>query len=422
MRIGGDKYDNGNSISANDHGDLFVTGTFQSTAEFPGGEINNILSKGAGDIYIARYNIPKFSIVGYITFEGNPFDSVIVSDGNHSTMTGNDGLYEFKEVPNGTYTIVPSKKGYEFVPPSQQVTVKNITPNGVNFIAQFVLIPPVLVYPEDLATKVATSTALTWEATVGAKQYHVQVSRLPLFPDFILNDSTISGLSVSVPNLAVATEYYWRVRAADASHWSDWTVTRRFVTADSLPGQVILSTPQNQSSEQPIDQLFSWKILSGAGMYHLQVATNADFSTIVVEDSTTTATAKPVKNLQYATRYYWRVRGFVNGLWGTWSDIWNFRTSISNGVNDPADQQNSISLETIPSPVIGGTSLGISYSSVPPGNLSITSLLGETMFESSTNPISGFQTIDVSNWASGMYVVRLRIGTHSISKMCTIVK
>jgi hypothetical protein len=52
-RAGGNEYDEGRGIAVDGSGNVYVTGLFQSTATFPGTNLN---SGGASDVFIAKYN------------------------------------------------------------------------------------------------------------------------------------------------------------------------------------------------------------------------------------------------------------------------------------------------------------------------------------------------------------------------------
>jgi len=87
----------------------------------------------AVDFYPDHYH--HYSISGRVTdASGNPIAGVTVSAiGGPSATTGSDGYYTIRWLPAGTYTVIPSKSGYTFSPPSRTVTVPpNAT--GVDFM------------------------------------------------------------------------------------------------------------------------------------------------------------------------------------------------------------------------------------------------------------------------------------------------
>jgi len=52
-----------------------------------------------------------------------------------STTADSSGNYSFAGLPNGNYTLTPTKSGYTFSPTSQNVGVNNANPPAVNFTA-----------------------------------------------------------------------------------------------------------------------------------------------------------------------------------------------------------------------------------------------------------------------------------------------
>jgi hypothetical protein len=90
-----------------------------------------------------------------------------------------------------------------------------------------------------------STTPLTWEASVGAATYHVQVANSTAFTTTVVNDSTLTATTRNVGViLASGGDYYWRVRAKNVSGVSGWTTTRRFTAAviiAVLPGKLSLS-------------------------------------------------------------------------------------------------------------------------------------------------------------------------------------
>lgn len=49
------------------------------------------------------------------------------------TTTNAEGRYTFKRLANGTYTVMPSKTGCSFTPPSRSVTIAGASVRKVNF-------------------------------------------------------------------------------------------------------------------------------------------------------------------------------------------------------------------------------------------------------------------------------------------------
>ncbi len=68
---------------------------------------------------------------------GDAVAGATVTDGLHVDVTGADGLWEFADVPAGTYTVIPSLAGRVFTPPTIDATVNTTNGNstGNAFVA-----------------------------------------------------------------------------------------------------------------------------------------------------------------------------------------------------------------------------------------------------------------------------------------------
>jgi len=80
---------------------------------------------------------PSFSVSGTVTQSGLglPDAKITVSPGGLSALTNTDGTYAITGVPNGAYTLTPTKAGYSFSPPSLAVTVNGADETRYDFTA-----------------------------------------------------------------------------------------------------------------------------------------------------------------------------------------------------------------------------------------------------------------------------------------------
>lgn len=77
-----------------------------------------------------------YTISGVITDSGGyGLSGVIVTSGGYSAVTDNNGMYTISGVPNGSYTLIPSKSGFSFSPASRSATVSGSNLSGHNFTA-----------------------------------------------------------------------------------------------------------------------------------------------------------------------------------------------------------------------------------------------------------------------------------------------
>jgi hypothetical protein len=115
--------------------------------------------------------------------------------------------------------------------------------------------------------------------------------------------------------------------------------------ASPVPLTPILASPANDATNQALSVTLRWKRTIAASAFRLQVAKDAGFTTLVVNDSTITDTLKQVGPLESNVKYYWRVRAKNVAGYGGYSSSWNFTTSVSGtALISPAN--NSMALPT----------------------------------------------------------------------------
>ncbi len=90
---------------------------------------------------------------------------------------------------------------------------------------------PKTLSPTASAVAVSIRPTLTWNASVGATSYTVQLSVNAAFDSAIVDDSTVARDSFTVSGfLANNTLYYWRVKAKNSDGASAWSGVANFTT------------------------------------------------------------------------------------------------------------------------------------------------------------------------------------------------
>ena len=98
------------------------------------------------------------------------------------------------------------------------------------------------------------------------------------------------------------------------------------VTA-GVTGAGTLSAPANGATSTSTTPAFSWAAISGASSYRIQVATDAGFTNLVVNQTVSGTTFTPGTALANNTQYFWRVNG-INGCGeGAASSAFSFTTA-----------------------------------------------------------------------------------------------
>jgi len=156
--------------------------------------------------------------------------------------------------------------------------------------------------------------------------------------------------SLNIDILSYSSEYYWRVRASNPNGTGAWSETRSFTTIPDIPASPALLLPGDEAKDQPISPELKWKSVSEAVNYKLQVSTNADFTSLIIDLSEISDTVYPVTGLTNGTTYYWRVSAINAGGTGDWSEEWEFTTSHLTGKYEHTTEED---LLLYPTPVSG---------------------------------------------------------------------
>ncbi len=226
---------------------------------------------------------------------------------------------------------------------------KNI-PGTLGSAEQLSLTAPTLLSPSNNATNTSTTLQFTWKRVSSATSYRLQVSTSATFAGgFAVDDSTVADTTRQVAGLQQNTIYYWRVRGQQGGiagpYSSQWTLTTGIGTptpvAPSL-GATGLTSPVT----------LKWTAITGATSYHVQVATDQNFSTgIVVDDASLTDTIRQVSGLANGIQFYWHVLAANTNGSSAYSTTWNFATGLPAPVLvSPADNG-----------VVGGSSVVVRW-------------------------------------------------------------
>ncbi|MFQ5604489.1 MAG: YCF48-related protein [bacterium] len=240
--------------------------------------------------------------------------------------------------------FVDTQNGY--VVGEKGTIIKTTTGGGLT------LYPPILSSPLEGATELSTGPTLSWNAASGATSYRLQVSTSPTFSQTVVDQSGITGTSYQIAELENSTQYYWRVSAMYFEGESNWSNVWSFTTIIVPPPAPLLSSPSNDADNQLTTLRLRWQYVPGAIRYHLQVATDALFTTTVYDDSSVTSSSKKVDSLDINTAYYWRVRALNAFVYGSWSNVWSFTTisaaptapMLSRPSNGAANQKTTVYL------------------------------------------------------------------------------
>jgi hypothetical protein len=128
--------------------------------------------------------------------------------------------------------------------------------------------------------------------------------------DFFLSPGDGQGIFVDVVML-------------NRGFWANSNARENFMV--TLPPPV-LHAPPDLANGQPRNITLLWRRVFGATSYRLQVSMDPLFGSLLLDDSTLTDTAAVLNDLEYATKYYWRVRSESPSLTSLFSPTRSFTT------------------------------------------------------------------------------------------------
>jgi uncharacterized protein YegL len=183
-----------------------------------------------------------------------------------------------------------------------------------------------LISPLDDAINVPIDSKLVWKANTANSSYILQISTNENFTDFIV-DTTLTDTIYNCSHLGNFQLYYWRVKSFIANEQSNWSPFWRFTT---LMDTVKLISPADLTKNlaTPVNALWGKSIYNKD--YRLQTAEDYGFTNIKYDTLIHQATTADLKNLDYITNYFWRVRNESGDTLGYWSNIWQFKTGMSS--------------------------------------------------------------------------------------------
>ena len=161
--------------------------------------------------------------------------------------------------------------------------------------------------PSGPATNQPSNLALVVNKTADASRYQWQVSTLPTFSTFFVNDSTAD--TTYAGQFTGGQTFYLRVRGMNDLGASAFSGIDTF-TIMTPPGKTTLVSPANSAQNVMTDSvIFVWRFVSSAASYNLQLS-NVNSTTTYTGITDTTYM---VRGLARLTNYTWKVEAINPG-------------------------------------------------------------------------------------------------------------
>lgn len=204
------------------------------------------------------------------------------------------------------------------------------------------------------------------------------------------------------PVLQDATYYLIpRATSIDGGTYTVWY--EHIIDNFGMPVTPALSAPADNAAGLSTTPTLSWNTSSGATSYRLQVSTDVNFSSTVVDQSGLLTTSFQVMGLSNGTTYYWRVNATNSTGTSDWSSVWQFSTAgggsppAAPALSSPVD--NTVNLPINPTLVwnasSGATSYRLQVSTV--SNFS-TTVVDQTGLTATSLQVSGLSNSTTYYW------------------------
>ncbi|MGA9118390.1 MAG: T9SS type A sorting domain-containing protein, partial [Bacteroidota bacterium] len=238
-----------------------------------------------------------------------------------------------------------------------------------------------------------------------------------------LDDANLSDTTRMVRGLKGETRYFWRVRAGNAGGWGPYSRPQAVVTWQ--PAGPVLVFPANAQTDVLPTTLLRWKKSLVATTYHVQLARNQDFSTIVLDTTGLADTICATPRLSSYTIYFWRVQGMNVMSIGDWSAAYRFRTMIVEAVEpDDALPREYNLFQNYPNPFNPATTIRFALPRQIKVRMTIYDVLGRevSVLIDDTLAAGYHSVVWNANVATGVYFVRLQAGGYTATKQMLFLK
>jgi len=190
----------------------------------------------------------------------------------------------------------------------------NVTPRS-----QAVCAPTDAVFAVDIGSILGYIDPVTLSASGNPAGTSVGFSTNPVVP--------AGSSTMTIGNTGGAAPGNYTVEVLGVAPTSTHPFNVDLALSTSVPSSTALTSPANGAANQSARPTFDWAAASQAGSYRIQVATDAAFSNVVIDESGITDTEYThTADLMTNTGYWWRVRATNACGGGPWSAVWTFTT------------------------------------------------------------------------------------------------
>lgn len=229
--------------------------------------------------------------------------------------------------------------------------------------------------------------------------------------------------SIIINDFGFGDTYFWRGKALHTVFESDWTEPWTFTTMD----EVLLLSPENNATDVGELPLLDWDSIAGVTKYQVQLSRYSNFSELFADEIVPAAQHhyQVIYKLDKETDYFWRARAMTTYTadpdTSGWSETYKFTTEPEVGIED---ELFASKVDVYPNPSAGNLTINYQSSVASQVRVMLMDLVGHTYVDKYINFSSGTQehTLNVSDLANGVYILRLEKGDAVITEKLVIDK
>lgn len=285
---------------------------------------------------------------------------------------------------------------------------------------------PVLAYPSNGAVNQPDNLVLRWNYANPASAYRLQISKDPNFATILVDKTNLTDTAFAISNLEGQQTFYWRVKAGNIAGESAFSAPRSFTTG--YPVAPVLVYPTNNTASIPLQVTFVWKKTNNTDSYRFQLAysRNFDLNSMIIDTVGLTDTSFVGPTLQPNRFHFFRVASKNQYGYSVWSDIFAFKTIISDveTINNEIPTDYTLH-QNYPNPFNPTTTINFGLPKAGHVNLTVFNILGQeimTLINEEVTAGNHAVTFDATGLPSGIYIYALKSNGNVLSKKMVLLK
>ncbi|TKJ40721.1 hypothetical protein CEE37_07090 [candidate division LCP-89 bacterium B3_LCP] len=208
--------------------------------------------------------------------------------------------------------------------------------NPTNITLGIPQVEPTYTLPEEIeqigyiyeAMPTGTTIGTSFSVTIGYDNAYLENYNESTLTLWIINE--MDQVLEELEDVSVDAESNYVVGLADRLGFFVMTVSTEGVVTLSAPE---LIAPHAGAVDTPLDVTFRWESMVGALSYHMQVAADEEFASLICNEQGVSGNLHGIAGFEPSTDHYWRVK--VSNIYGTssWSEAGLFTTGDGSPSN-----------------------------------------------------------------------------------------